>query len=95
MSPVLYSLPGGSLFLLLGLLLQTIPVDITSICILLRVFVSTSHTYALKLGTQVSCIILLSLPVEVFLFDREEFNLHITSRFSLNPMLVPLTSADA
>jgi hypothetical protein len=83
----------GSLFLWLGLLYWTVPVDITSLALFFTLFLWLAYTYNIRLSTQICCLVLLPLPTEVYFFDHAEFHLFALSEFATYPFNI-LTNAN-
>lgn len=79
-------------FQFLGITIPTFPVDITSILILASVFFVVYYGYGIDRAIQITCLVLLPLPLDVYLFDPGQFNIFVISDFA-RPVLSGITNA--
>ncbi len=67
--------------------------DYLSVALLILTFLSVLYALRFARAVQVLSLLIIPLPIEIFFFDRLEFNLYVIGAFSSNAMLEHFTNS--
>lgn len=70
-----------------------IAADYFSVALLILTFFSVLYAFGFARAVQVISLLAIPLPIEIFLFDRLEFNLYVIGAFSSNAILDHFTNS--